>query len=321
MTKTRGNNSVLLTGSTSMIGKFTLSALEDRGYHIITPDKDELNLLDVEQVKKYMGLLYDPFLGHQPKYCIHLAGWNGGIEWNKLYPYTIMDRTLTMFLNLTRFLPDSTKLVSIISSCAYPDFGSEMTENSLWVGPANKTVECHGYAKRMFDPINRCLNKERGMTAVSAIVNNSFGPYDSFHPHKTKVVGALIRKFLEAKQQGLDKVTCWGTGSPLREFVYAKDVGEAMVEVMEVYQDSNQPINITSDQEISIKGLTEIIAEVVGYNGEIVWDTSKPDGQMRKKLSKSWLKFNITPLKDALKETIEWYIENKEVADQKVAIL
>jgi GDP-L-fucose synthase len=173
----------------------------------------------------------------------------------------------------------------------------------------------------MFDPINRCLNKERGMTAVSAIVNNSFGPYDSFHPHKTKVVGALIRKFLEAKQQGLDKVTCWGTGSPLREFVYAKDVGEAMVEVMEVYQDSNQPINITSDQEISIKGLTEIIAEVVGYDGDIVWDTSKPDGQMRKKLSKSWLKFNITPLKDALKETIEWYMENKEMADQKVAVL
>lgn len=318
---TAGSNSVLLTGSTSMIGKFTYSALEDRGYHILAPDRDTLDLLDVEQVKNYIGHLYDPFLGPQPKYCIHLAGWNGGIEWNKLYPYTIMDRTLTMALNLTRFLPETVKLVSIISSCAYPDFGNEMSEGSLWVGPANKTVECHGYAKRMFDPINRCLNKERGMTAVSAIVNNSFGPYDSFHPHKTKVVGALIRKFVEAKQSGLQEVVCWGDGSPLREFVYAKDVGEALVEVMETYNDSNQPINITSDQEISIHGLTEIISELVGYTGNIVWDTSKPNGQMRKKLSKSWLQFPITPLREALQETIDWYLVNKEEADKKVASL
>ena len=318
---TTGSNSVLVTGGTSMIGRHTIDVLEDNGYHVIAPKKEELNLLDNKSTQTFLYDLYDKFLGPSPKYCIHLAGWNGGIEWNKRYPYTIFDRTVNMMLNLTRYMPNSVKLVSVISSCAYPDFGNEMEEGSLWLGPANKTVECHGHAKRMFDTINRCLNKQFGHKAVSAIVNNSFGPYDSYHPDKTKVVGALIRKFVEAEQKSQSEVICWGTGQPLREFIYAKDVAVGLVKIMEGYEDSDKPINLTSGQEISIKGLTEMIAECVGYTGNIVWDTTKADGQMRKKLKQSQLQFPITPFKQALHETIEWYKNNKFYADGKAPTL
>jgi GDP-L-fucose synthase len=313
-----GSNSVLLTGGTSMIGRAVVSELEDRGYHIIAPNRHELDLLDLSCVSRYMYNLYDHPLGAKPQYCIHLAGWNGGIYWNKTYPYDIYYRTITMINNLYSTINKNVKLVSAISSCAYPDLSGELTPTQFWDGKSNETVECHGHTKRMFDTINRCLNRQFGTTAVSCIINNSFGPNDSFHEYKTKVLGAMIKKLVEAKEKHLESVTFWGTGSPKREFIFAFDAARGIVDVMESYNDSSCPINITSNQEFTMKELAERIAKVVGFTGRIDWDATKPDGQMRKKLEYQQIPSELTPFDDALELTIGWYLQNRELANNKL---
>lgn len=313
-----GSNSVLVTGGTSMIGSAVLGELHDRGYHVISPNRHELDLLDLSCVSRYMNNLYNHPLGQKPHYCIHLAGWNGGIYWNKSYPFDIYYRTTTMINNLYSMIDKKVKLVSVISSCAYPDIDTELKPEELWAGKSNKTVECHGHAKRMFDSINRFINSQFGTVAISCIVNNSFGPNDSFHEYKTKVVGAMIRKLVEAKEQNLGSVTFWGTGKPLREFIYSDDAATGIVDAMEKYDDVNQPLNITSNIEVSMKELAEKIANILDFSGQINWDTTKPDGQMRKKIKYQGYPPEITDLDSALHETIEWYLSNRKEANKKL---
>lgn len=315
---TAGSNSVLVTGGTSMIGRAVISELTDRGYHVLSPGKNELDLLDLACVSRYMYNLYDHPMGPKPAYCIHLAGWNGGIYWNKTYPFDIYYRTTTMINNLYSNINKKVKLVSAISSCAYPDLDEELSPEKFWAGSSNKTVECHGHAKRMFDSINRFMNAQFGTIAVSCIINNSFGPNDSFHEYKTKVIGAMIRKLVEAKEKHLENVVFWGTGSPKREFIYSQDAAVGIVEVMESYNDSSCPINITSNQEFTMKELANRIAKVVGFTGRIDWDTTKPDGQMRKKLKYQQIPEEISDFDQAIQETVDWYIQNRESANNKL---
>lgn len=309
----------MVTGGDSMVGGAICQSLQRQGARVDPCPHEECDLLDRVQFHERIWTV-------KPDYVIHAAGWNGGIEWNRRYPEAIYYKTSLMALNVLKSCVNSSveKVVSIISSCAYPNgLIGAMKEDDFWNGLPNTSVECHGLSKRMLDAYSRQINREHGLMAVCAVLTNSYGPCDSFHPDKTKVVGALIRKFVEAKERGDKEVVCWGTGAPLREFMYSEDAGSALVEVLSKYDDPTKVINVGSGQEVSIKELTETISEVVGYEGNVVWDADKQDGQMRKLLDSSRFRDLLVEgwanhsLKYGIGVTVEWYKQNKEYADNK----
>jgi len=309
---------VMVTGGESMIGRAICQELKSLGAEVDPVPHSECDLLLEEPIMKRMAMF-------GPKYVIHAAGWNGGIGWNKEYPATIYKRTAQMALNVyscAAMCGGVKKVVGILASCSYPDSKSPyFQECHLWNGLPNPTVECHGLSKRIIADFGRQIAKQTDVKCVYCILNNCYGPHDSYHPDKTKVVGALIRRFVEAKQQNLPEVVCWGSGAPLRDFIYAEDAGRAVVKCLMTYSDPTGGLNITTGNEVSIKDLSLMIAELVGYDGDIVWDTDKPDGQMRKSLSNTKQReifyMDWTPIREGLAKTIEWYINNKEAADAK----
>lgn len=207
---------------------------------------------------------------------------------------------------------NSKKAINVIPSCAYPD-QPVLMEHMLWSGKCNYTIESHGLARRSIEAYTRQLNKQ-GARIITCIVNNSSGPHDSFDIGKTKVVGALIAKFCDAVYKNRKYVECWGTGKPKREFIYSEDVAKCLLQAMDKYDDYEEPINITSGQEITIKDLAEKIATLTSFKGNIYWNTSKPDGQDQKKLStkkmEKYISVDFTPMDIWLKETIDFYRDN-----------
>lgn len=264
------------------------------------------------------------FAHERPDLVVHLAGYNGGIEFNRKYPDIIFERTTKMAINTLQSCKEYgvKKVVSVLASCSYPDGKSTepLKEEDLWNGGPNPSVECHGLAKRILHAYSLQLRKV-GLPAVCAILNNSFGPHDRFCHERGKVVSALIRRFVEAKLNGLESVSCWGTGAPLREFIYAADAAACLIQVLENYDESS-PINISSGQEVSIRELTESIVAITGYTGEVVWDTTKPDGQMRKALDLTkmgnYVTHQMTNMEQALTTTVKWYENNREKANARV---
>ena len=164
-------------------------------------------------------------------------------------------------------------------------------------------------------------NDQYELNASTVCVTNLYGPHDTFNLIRTKVVGALVRKFAEAVIEEEDKVECWGTGAPMREFMYVDDAAEAIVQALQKYDDPTQPLNIGTGKDISIKQLVEYIVSAVGYKGEVFWNTEKPDGQMKKLLDTLRMAqyINIEPIEveEGIKKTVDWYIANKEAADAK----
>ena len=308
---------VLVTGGFGFFGRGICKALETRKAEAVPVGSREANLLDLES---FMQLLDSV----RPDYCIHAAGYNGGIEFNRMYPADILYTNTIMGLNLhhgCEYLGVK-KVLSIMTSCAYPDTGMEvLKEEDFWNGLPNKTIRAHGIAKRILQTSAEAYGEQYDLKSVTACVTNLYGPYDTFNLVRTKVVGALIRKFVEARLEGGDSVECWGTGDPMREFMYVDDAGEAIVQALEKYEDNSLPLNIGTGKDISIKQLVEHIVEAVGYEGEVDWNTDKPDGQMKKLLDVSRMKsmIDISPMsvKDGIEKTVNWYSSNKEKADAK----
>ena len=209
-----------------------------------------------------------------------------------------------------------------MTSCAYPDTGMEvLSEDTFWDGQPNKTIRAHGIAKRTLQTAAEAYNDQYELDAVTVCVTNLYGPHDTFNLVRTKVVGALIRKFAEAVIEEDDTVECWGTGAPMREFMYVDDAAEAIIQALIVYDDNTKPLNIGTGKDISIKQLVEYIRSSVKYEGEVFWNTEKPDGQMKKLLDTSRMKeiidINPIPVEEGIKKTVDWYVINKEKADAK----
>lgn len=296
---------VLVTGFSSMIGRAVANSLHKRGAYILPVFHKNT---DLTRYADTMQCIDDA----KADMVIHLAGYNGNIDFNRKYPADIFYRTSLINLNVLSAcrIYNVQKVVSVLASCAYPDNIPVLKEEDLWGGKCNSSVECHGVAKRTLDIFSRCLRLEYNLNAVTAILNNSFGEYDSTDLNKTKVVMSLIKKYCDARNNNLPEVVNWGSGAPLRQFVYCKDAAEGIVQCLERY-DGTYPINIASDTEISIAQLAEKISKFVGYNGKTIWDTNKLDGQMRKCLDltkmKSILDIKFTNFDKALKNTIDWY--------------
>ena len=326
---------VLITGGEGFLGRAVCDTVRDRNAVPVALSHEEVNLMDLNATIVYL-------LRTKPDYCIHCAGYNGGIEFNQMYPADILYTNTIMGLNLYHACEYTQikKLVSVMTSCAYPDIGMEdLKEETFWNGKPNKTIRAHGIAKRILQAATEAYKKQYDFNSVSVCVTNLYGPKDTFNLIRTKVVGALIRKFVEGQieyelekrrvaESGLDLdsiekpvVECWGTGSPRREFMYVSDAAECIVQALEKYDDTDEPLNIGTGKDITIKELVSHIVNAVNYNGEIFWNEDKPDGQLTKLLNPSKMQkiIQIDPIKieDGIQKTVDWYTNNKQEADSR----
>ena len=303
---------IMVTGDKSMVGRSVVKSIEKRGAIIDPILHEECDLLEYEQI-------YNRIKKFNPEYCIHAAGYNGNISFNKQFPSDIFFNTTIMGLNTLKAcaLLGVKKIVTPLSSCAYRSTSEQLEEKDFHVGMPDTSVEAHGLSKKAIFYYSRQIFKQYKTLAVCTIFNTAYGPYDSFNINKTKVVGGLIKKFIDAKENKEDQVVCWGTGNPRREFIYCDDAGEGIVQTLEKYSVVDYPINIGFNKDVSIKDLSEIISDIVGYDGTIAWDTKRPDGQYRKILNSNRMKdFDIliedrTLLKEGLKKTVDWYKANE----------
>lgn len=270
-----------------------------------------------------MDSCYEAFKSYKIANVYHLAGLNGGIGMNLARPADIFYTTSQINLNVLRCceLFKVNKVVSVLASCSYPDLGNKfLKEKDLWQGLPNDTVSCHGLAKRMLHGYSMQLFKQYKIKTVCAVLTNCYGPGDRFDLNRTKVVGATIKKVCDAKINSLPSITCFGTGAPLREIMHCRDAAQCLYELGNKYDDYLNPVNIGSDQEISIKDLVELVCKIVEYDGEVLWDTSKPDGQMRKKLCtfkmKQFVDHKMIDLEKGLEETIKYYMDTGRYLDR-----
>jgi GDP-L-fucose synthase len=303
-----GSRRVLVTGGSGFLGAHVIHHLKDSGAEtIFVARQKEYNLVQREAGEK---LLADT----QPDIVIHLAAKAGGIGANMAKPGEFFYDNLMMGVQLMHaaWQAGVEKFVAIGTVCSYPKFTAvPFKEEDLWGGYPEETNAPYGLAKKMLLVQSQAYRAQYGFNAVNLIPVNLYGPGDNFDPRTSHVIPALIRKFVEANQAGDASVTLWGDGSPTREFLFAPDAAEGIVLGARIME-SSQPVNLGSGLEISIRELAVKIGGLVGFRGELVWDTSRPNGQPRRVLDTSRAKdlFGFkarTDLDQGLRETIEWY--------------
>jgi GDP-L-fucose synthase len=301
---------IYIAGHNGLVGSAIHRALKAQGYtNLITREREELDLLDQHQVADF-------FQQTKPDYVFLAAARVGGIMANKNYPADFIYQNLQIQNNIIHnaYLSNVGKLLFLGSSCIYPKYADQpIKEDSLLTGELEPTNEPYAIAKIAGIKMCQSYNRQHGTEFISAMPTNLYGPGDNFDPETSHVLPALIRKFHEAKESGQEKVTLWGTGSPKREFLYVDDLADACIFLMNNYND-NKPINIGTGQDISIQELAEMIKEITEFQGEIEWDTSKPDGTPRKLLDVSRLHDlgwqHQIELEEGIRKTYEWYLNN-----------
>ncbi len=310
---------IFVTGHKGMVGSAIVRQLERKNdTELLTAARGELNLLDQAAVQTW-------FKNHSVNQVYICAAKVGGIYANNEYPAEFIYENLMIEANLIHAAHQAgvSKLLFLGSSCIYPKYAEQpMREDALLTGSLEPTNEPYAIAKIAGIKLCESYSRQYGHDYRSVMPTNLYGPNDNFHPRNSHVIPALLRRFHEAKEAGKKQVTAWGTGKPMREFLHVDDMAAACVHVMELeterYQESTQSkashINIGTGRDCTIRELTETVARVVGFEGEIVWDTSKPDGTPRKLLDVSLLK-NLgweasISLEDGLKHTYKWFLDN-----------
>jgi GDP-L-fucose synthase len=257
---------------------------------------------------------------HRPHTIIHLAAVVGGIGANRAHPGQFFYDNLIMGVQLMEQarLHEVQKFVAVGTACAYPKFTPvPFSEDSLWDGYPEETNAPYGLAKKMLLVQAQAYRQEYGINAIYLLPVNLYGPGDNFDPESSHVIPALIRKFVDAIEHDQDEIVCWGDGSASREFLYVDDAAEGIVLAMERY-DGPEPVNLGSGQEIAIRDLTQLIAELSSFTGRITWDTSKPNGQPRRCLDTSRAErlFGFraqTDFRQGLQRTVAWYLDQRRV--------
>ncbi|HXK28540.1 MAG TPA: GDP-L-fucose synthase [Candidatus Binatia bacterium] len=303
---------VAVTGGAGFLGSFVVAKLRDRGCQdIFVPRSREYDLVEMESVKRL-------YRDAHPDMVIHLAARVGGIGANRANPGKFFYDNLLMGTQLMEQgrLSGIEKFVAVGTVCSYPKFTPiPFREEHLWDGYPEETNAPYGLAKKMLLVQSQSYRAQYGFNSIFLLPVNLYGPGDNFDLEQSHVVPALIRKCLEAKESGSAEIVCWGDGTPTREFLYVEDCAEAIVLATEKYEGA-EPVNIGAGREISIKELVEQIAAITGFQGHIIWDTSKPNGQPRRCLDTSRARefFGFTAktdFRDGLKKTIDWYLSVK----------
>jgi GDP-L-fucose synthase len=304
---------VCITGGAGFLGFFVQETLRERGAtEIFIPHIEDYDLTQQQNIDR---MLTDA----SPDVIIHLAALAGGIGANRARPADFFYKNLMMGVPLMHAAWESKveKFVVIGTICAYPKFTPvPFKEENLWDGYPEETNAPYGLAKKMLLVQAQAYREQYGFNAIYLLPVNLYGPRDNFNLETSHVVPALIRKMIEAKQRGDNEVTLWGDGSPTREFFYAGDAALGIAMAAERYNGSD-PVNLGAGMEISIKELAGKIAELTGYDGKIIWDTSKPNGQPRRGLDVSRAKelFGFEaqmPFEEGLRRTIAWFKENQD---------
>ena len=277
------NSKIYVAGHRGMVGSAIVRELRRQGYdNIITRTHAELDLTRQSDVEAF-------FAQERPEYVFLAAAKVGGIVANDTAPADFMYENMMLGMNVihSAWRSGCRKLEFLGSSCIYPRLAPQpMREDCLLTGPLERTNEAYALAKIAGLKYCEYLNRQYGTDFISVMPTNLYGPNDNYHPEHSHVLPALIRRFHEAKEQGLPYVTCWGDGSPLREFLYVDDLAELCVLLMNRYSGSGT-VNAGTGREVTIRELTETVAKVVGYTGEVRWDTSRPNGTPRKLLDVS----------------------------------
>jgi GDP-L-fucose synthase len=302
---------VIVTGGAGFLGSFVVEQLQARGAkHIFSPRRADYDLVEHEAVCRLLD-------EHRPDVIIHLAARVGGIGANREHPGDFFYANLMMGVQLIHeaWKRGVEKFVALGTICAYPKFTPvPFKEDDLWNGYPEETNAPYGLAKKMLLVQSQAYRQQYDFNSIYLLPVNLYGPRDNFDPSSSHVIPALIKKCIEAKQSGADYIEAWGDGSPTREFLYVEDAAEGIVLAAEKYN-GNEPVNLGSAFEISIKDLTETIARLTGFEGEIRWDATKPNGQPRRKLdvTRAETEFGFksrTTFEDGLKQTIDWYRAN-----------
>ena len=304
---------ICVTGGAGFLGTHLIANLRQRGAkEVFIPKIEDYDLVDRDAIAR---LLEDS----NPDVIIHLAAHVGGIGANREHPAEFFYDNLMMGVQLLHqaYQRGVEKFVAIGTVCAYPKFTpTPFKEDDLWIGYPEETNAPYGLAKKMLLVQSQAYRDQYGYNSIFLLPVNLYGPGDNFNPRSSHVIPALIRKCVEAKENNEDHIVVWGDGSPTREFIYVKDAAEGIALAAERYNESD-PVNIGSGFEISIKDLVEKIAKMTGFEGDLVWDTSKPNGQPRRALdvSRAKDKFDFeakTDFDEGLQNTIDWYLANRK---------
>lgn len=299
---------IYVAGHRGLIGSAIVRSLREYGYTtIITKNSQNLDLRRQAEVEQF-------FEAERPNYVFLAAAKVGGIMANNTYRADFLIENLQIQNNViySAFRAGVTKLLFLGSSCIYPKLAPQpLKEEYLLTGPLEPTNEPYAIAKIAGIKLCETLKDQYGFNAISCMPTNLYGPNDNADLHRSHVLPALMRKFVEAKQSGAPSVTLWGTGTPLREFLYSLDAAQAMIFLMNHY-DGRDFINVGTGEDLSIQDLATAIRDVVGFTGEILWDTSKPDGTPRKLMDVSRLHAlgwrHSTTLNDGLQKTLQWFL-------------
>ena len=304
------NAKIYVAGHRGMVGSAICRELERQGYrNLITRTHRELDLMRQDAVEAF-------FAAEKPEYVFLAAAKVGGIAANNSAPADFMYQNMTIEMNVIHaaWQNGCRKLEFLGSSCIYPKLAPQpMQESCLLTSSLEPTNEAYALAKISGLKYCEYLNRQYGTNYISVMPTNLYGPNDNYHPENSHVLPALIRRFHEAKVTGAESVTCWGDGSPLREFLYVDDLANLCVFLMNNYSGS-ETVNAGTGKEITIKGLTELVAKVIGFHGRIEWDTTRPNGTPRKLLDVSkaaalgWT--YKTELEDGIRLAYEDYLKN-----------
>lgn len=301
---------IYVAGHRGLVGSAVVRKLQSLGFtNLLLRTHAELDLTVQSAVDAF-------FAAEKPRYVILSAAKVGGIHANNTYPADFITINLQIQTNViaSSFSHGVKKLLFLGSSCIYPKFAPQpIPESALLTGPLEPTNEWYAVAKIAGIKMCQAYRLQHKFEAISAMPTNLYGPNDNFHPENSHVLPALLRRFHEAKVRGDERVVVWGSGTPLREFLHVDDLADAVAFLLENYS-GLEHVNVGSGKEVSIKELAELVKEVVGFEGDLAWDKSKPDGTPRKLMDNSKIeslgwKPKIS-LKDGLVDTYKWYLEN-----------
>ena len=318
--KMNSNSKVLVAGSTGMVGSAILRNLKSQGYeNIYSAPRSHFDLTKQEDVERY-------FHANEPEYVFLAAAKVGGIVANQKYTADFIRDNLLIQTNIidAAYRYGVKKLLFLGSSCIYPKFPNiPITEDQLMTGPLEPSNDSYAIAKIAGIKMCQAYREQYGFNAISAMPTNLYGPNDNFDLETSHVLPALMRKCHEGKDRldhdlggpFIPNIVLWGDGSPKREFLHVEDLAEACVFLMQNY-DQAEHINVGTGEDISIKELSETIADVVGFKGEFVWNTDKPNGTPRKLLDVSKINslgwYPTIGLREGIKQTYDWYLENED---------
>ena len=306
------DKNIIVTGGNGFLGSFVVENLKSKNCkNIFIPRHSNYDLTKIDDVKK----MYSDF---KADIVIHLAADVGGIAYNKKYPASVLYNNLMMnvLVQDEAYKAGVKKFVGIGSVCSYPKYTKiPFEEADLWNGYPEETNASYGLAKKIMLEQSKSYNLQYGFNAIHLLMINLYGPRDNFSLDNSHVVPGLIMKFSEAKKNGDKEVVVWGDGSPSREFLYVEDAAKAILLATEHYN-SFEPLNIGSGFEVYIKDLVRIVSEIVKYEGNIVWDKSKPNGQPRRCLNMENTKKHLgfvpeVSLEEGLKRVYDWYVTEK----------